>query len=61
MTGFDRRYYAPDLIEPGFDISPDGTIAVPDAPGIGVSIMLDRVERATERMVTLDAERAPVS
>jgi O-succinylbenzoate synthase len=56
-----KRYYAPDLIEPGFDISPDGTIAVPVAPGIGVNIMLDRVEKATQRMVTLDAERTPVS
>jgi O-succinylbenzoate synthase len=56
-----KRYFAPDLIEPGFDISPDGTIAVPDAPGIGVNIVLDRVEKATERMVTLDAERTPVA
>jgi o-succinylbenzoate synthase len=27
-----KRYYAPDLIEPGIDIGADGTIAVPDGP-----------------------------
>ena len=43
-----RRYYAPDLIEPGIDVRPDGTIAVPDGPGIGVAIDRGRVDAATE-------------
>ncbi len=47
-----RRYYDPDLIEPPFDLSPDGTIRVPDGPGIGVDIVAERVERATLRKQT---------
>ncbi len=43
-----RRYYAPDLIEPGIEVRPDGTIAVPEGPGIGVAIVRDRVDSATE-------------
>jgi O-succinylbenzoate synthase len=42
-----RRYYAPDLIDPEIDVRPDGTIPVPDGPGIGVNIDWDRVARAT--------------
>jgi O-succinylbenzoate synthase len=42
-----RRYFAPDLIEPGVEVRPDGTIAVPDGPGIGVSVAWDRVRAAT--------------
>jgi O-succinylbenzoate synthase len=45
-----RRYYAPDLIEPGIDVAPDGTIAVPQAPGIGVTVDWDRVNAATEHL-----------
>jgi O-succinylbenzoate synthase len=44
-----RRYYDPDLIEPPFELEADGTIRVPDGPGIGVTIVGDRVERATLR------------
>jgi O-succinylbenzoate synthase len=50
-----KRYYQPDLIEPAIDVASDGTIGVPDAPGIGVTIVPERVGRATERLVTLDA------
>jgi o-succinylbenzoate synthase len=42
-----RRYYVPDVIEPGIDVRPDGTIAVPQGAGIGVTVDWDRVERAT--------------
>jgi O-succinylbenzoate synthase len=48
-----RRYYAPDLIEPGIDVRPDGTIAVPRGPGIGVAIVGERVEAATEEKLEL--------
>jgi len=47
-----RRYYSPDLIEPSIDVRPDGTIPVPEGPGIGVAIQWDRVDRATERKIT---------
>lgn len=49
-----KRYYAPDLIEPPIEVRPDGTIPVPDGPGIGVAIVPERVDRATERRVVLD-------
>jgi O-succinylbenzoate synthase len=42
-----RRYFAPDLIDPEVDVRPDGTIAVPAGPGIGVNIVSDRVAAAT--------------
>jgi len=50
-----KRYYAPDLIEPGIEVSPDGTIPVPTGPGIGVTIVDDRVNSATLRHISLDA------
>ena len=48
-----RRYYDPDLIEPGIEVAADGTIAVPTAAGIGVDIVRDRVETATAEVVEL--------
>lgn len=43
-----RRYFVPDLIEPGIEVRADGTIEVPAGPGIGVAIDRDRVTAATE-------------
>jgi O-succinylbenzoate synthase len=48
-----RRYFDPDLIEPGIEVAPDGTIAVPAGPGIGVCVVADRIERATEERIEL--------
>jgi o-succinylbenzoate synthase len=48
-----RRYFAPDLIDPEIEVRSDGTIAVPEGPGIGVQIVADRVARATEATVEL--------
>ena len=48
-----KRYYQPDLIDPPIDIATDGTIRVPDAPGIGVNIVRDRIDKATLRHVSL--------
>ncbi len=42
-----RRYFAPDLIDPPIDVAPDGTIAVPTGPGLGVTIDESRVLHAT--------------
>jgi O-succinylbenzoate synthase len=50
-----RRYYQPDLIDPPIEVRPDGTIPVPDGPGIGVHIIRERVDRVTQRLATLDA------
>jgi o-succinylbenzoate synthase len=50
-----RRYYVPDLIDPEIVVRNDGTIAVPDGPGIGVHIVQDRVSKATEQKMELRA------
>ena len=42
-----RRYFAPDLIEPGIEVSADGLVAVPTGPGIGVAVDWERVAAAT--------------
>ena len=48
-----RRYYAPDLIDPEIEVRADGTIAVPEGPGIGVHIVADRVAAATKEKMEL--------
>jgi O-succinylbenzoate synthase len=48
-----RRYYAPDVIDPGIEVAPDGTIAVPTGPGIGVQVVADRVAAATRERLEL--------
>ncbi|PSR20442.1 MAG: o-succinylbenzoate synthase [Sulfobacillus acidophilus] len=35
-TSASNRYFAEDLVEPEFSLNPDGTLTVPDGPGIGV-------------------------
>ena len=50
-----RRYYAPDLIDPEIDVRPDGTVAVPAGPGIGVHLVPARADAATEARVELRA------
>ena len=49
-----RRYWERDIIEPEVTVSPQGTIRVPDAPGIGYQPALERIEASTvkkERLV----------
>lgn len=48
-----RRYYAEDLIEPAIEITPRGTLRVPDGPGIGVHPVEDRIRRATRHKEVL--------
>jgi O-succinylbenzoate synthase len=43
------RYFHQEIVEPAFAVNPDGTMTVPSGPGMGVSVMLDRVESATRR------------
>jgi O-succinylbenzoate synthase len=52
-----RRYFDPDLIEPGIEVRPDGTIAVPHGPGIGVTLVEDRIAAATIERLELPAPR----
>jgi O-succinylbenzoate synthase len=48
-----KRYFQPDLIEPGIEVGADGTIAVPAGPGIGVEIVEERVAAATRSHLVL--------
>ena len=48
-----RRYFAPDLIDPEIIVRPDGTIAVPTGPGIGVDVVQERIAAVTERHLEL--------
>jgi o-succinylbenzoate synthase len=50
-----RRYFDPDLVEPGIEVRRDGTIAVPGLPGIGVRIDAGRVAAATEDRLEMRA------
>jgi O-succinylbenzoate synthase len=52
-----RRYFDPDLIDPPIEVAADGTIPVPTGPGLGVTILQDRVDRATLKKATLKAGR----
>ncbi len=46
-----RRYYHEDVALPDFELNPDSTVSVPQAPGLGVN-----VDRARLAAVTLRAE-----
>lgn len=46
-TSASARYFAEDLIDPPVEVRPDGTIAVPEAPGLGHTLVWPRIERAT--------------
>ena len=48
-TSASARYFADDITEP-FEIAADGTMAVPDGPGIGVTPRPDRLEATTVRV-----------
>jgi O-succinylbenzoate synthase len=54
-TSASRRYFADDITEP-FELAPDGTMAVPDGPGIGVEPRPDRLEACTVRLERVGKE-----
>ena len=47
------RYYAEDITNERFELNPDSTIDVPDLPGLGVSIDIQALKRATLNRVTI--------
>lgn len=49
-----RLFYDHDLVEPTFDIDPDGTIAVPTRPGNGFPVVPERVAAAAIRRWSTD-------
>jgi O-succinylbenzoate synthase len=50
------RYWAEDIIDPPVTVTPGGTIAAPERPGIGFEIKRDLVDRLTVRAETLSAD-----
>ena len=52
-TSASARYFEEDLVDPPVVVSAQGTIRVPDGPGIGHAIVWPRVERATDFHETL--------
>jgi o-succinylbenzoate synthase len=44
-----RRYWVEDVIEPEVEVTPQGTIRVPEGPGIGYLPQLDRIEHLSAR------------
>jgi o-succinylbenzoate synthase len=49
-----RRYWVEDIIEPEVTVTPQGTIRVPEGPGIGYAPRLERIEKLTARKETLN-------
>jgi O-succinylbenzoate synthase len=54
-TSASERYFLDDITEP-FRMDPDGTMAVPDGPGIGVDPRPDRLAKSTLRTEVLKKE-----
>lgn len=44
-----NRYFSEDIVNPPFQLNRDGTITVPQKPGIGVEVLEERLEKATKR------------
>jgi O-succinylbenzoate synthase len=53
-----KRYFNPDLIDPPIEVSSRGTISVPEAPGIGVTHVQDRIDEATTRFAVFEPATA---
>jgi O-succinylbenzoate synthase len=47
------RYWSEDIIDPPVTVSAKGTIAAPDAPGIGFEVKRARIEQLTVRKETI--------
>jgi O-succinylbenzoate synthase len=52
-TSASDRYFEKDLLEQPFELSPDGTMAVPTDPGLGVTVDKKRLESATVHLEEL--------
>jgi O-succinylbenzoate synthase len=49
-----RRYWQQDIIEPEVEVTREGTIRVPNGPGIGFEPRRERIESLTKRKAVLD-------
>ena len=49
-----KRYWHEDIIEPAVEVTPNGTIIVPEKPGIGFEVCVDRITKlAVKRSVVV--------
>jgi O-succinylbenzoate synthase len=48
-TSETSRYFHEDLVEPAVTLDREGFIAVPPGPGIGATVLEDRLEKFTLR------------
>jgi len=56
-----RRYWAEDIIEPEVQVTSQGTIRVPTAPGIGYQVRRKRIDQLTTRQETLREDTVTVA
>jgi O-succinylbenzoate synthase len=48
-----KRYWHEDIIEPAVEVTPNGTINVPEGPGIGFKVKRERIENLAVRRTTI--------
>jgi O-succinylbenzoate synthase len=48
------RYFQQDIVEPPFEVGAGGMMGVPTGPGIGVKVVLDRLDAATRRQAVIE-------
>lgn len=48
------RYFPEDLVEPDFKLNPDSTLSVPTGVGLGVNVVMARVEQRLVRQQTFN-------
>jgi O-succinylbenzoate synthase len=48
------RYFDQDLVEPAFELDEKAMMPVPSGPGIGVTVVMDRLSAATRRRQLID-------
>lgn len=46
-------FFASDLVDPTYEVMADGTIAVPDLPGVGFPVRTDRIAERTVQRATV--------
>lgn len=56
--GASRRYFPEDIIDPWVEVAPDGTVAVPTGPGLGVTVVQALVDKYTVRREVFEEEDA---
>ena len=54
-----KRYWHEDVIEPAVEVTAEGTIIPPEAPGIGFEVARDRVKQASVRSVRIGGKVEP--